>query len=65
MFKTKIRKECSSAAITLSSEMLTVLGVKEGDTVCVTRSNDNSLKIHAHDPLVIGALEEAEVVMDR
>lgn len=33
MCKTTIRKDGNSAAITLSSEMLDVLGVKEGDTV--------------------------------
>ena len=64
MFKTKIRKEGNSAAITMSSEMLTVLGVKEGDAVYVTRSGDNGLKMHAHDPAVLEALAEAEVVMD-
>ena len=64
MFKTKIRKEGNSAAITMSSELLAVLGVKEGDTVYVTRSDDNGLKIYAHDPAVLEALAEAEVVMD-
>ena len=64
MFKTKIRKEGNSAVITLSSEMLAVLGVNEGDTVYVTRSDDNGLKIHAHDPAVLEALAAAEVVMD-
>ena len=64
MFKTKIRKEGNSAVITLSSAMLAVLGVKEGDTVYVTRSGDNGLKMHAHDPAVLEALAEAEVVMD-
>ena len=63
MFKTKIRKEGNSAVITLSSEMLAVLGVAEGDTVYVTPSEDNGLKIHAHDPAVLEALEAAEVVM--
>ena len=64
MFKTKIRIGGNSAAIIMSSEMLAVLGVKEGDTVYVTRSGDNGLKIHAHEPAVPGALSEAEVVMD-
>ena len=63
MFKTKIRKEGNSAVITLSSEMLAVLGAKEGDTVYVMLLDDNSLKIHAHDPAVLEALEAAEVVM--
>ena len=44
--------------------MLAVLGVKEGDTVYVMRSDDNSLKIQAHDPAVREAWEAAEVVMD-
>ena len=64
MFKTKIRKEGNSAVITLSSEMLAVLGVAEGDTVYVMLSDDNSLKIHAHDPAVLEALEAADMVMD-
>ena len=64
MFKTKIRKEGNSAAIKISAGMLAVLGVNEGDTVYVTRSDDNGLKIHAHDPAVLEALAEAEVVMD-
>ena len=64
MFKTKIRKEGNSAVITLSSVMLAVLGAKEGDTVYVMLLDDNSLKIHAHDPAVLEALEAAEVVMD-
>ena len=64
MFKTKIRKEGNSAVITLSSEMLAVLGVAEGDTVYVTSSDQNGLKIHAQDPTVQEALEAAELVMD-
>jgi antitoxin ChpS len=64
MFKTKIRKEGNAAVITLSSEMLAVLGVVEGDTVYVTPSDHNGLKIHAHDPKVLEALDAAEVVMD-
>lgn len=64
MFKTKIRKEGNSAVITLSSEMLAVLGVAEGDTVYVTPSDHNALNIHAHDPKVLKALDAAEVVMD-
>lgn len=64
MFKTKICKKGKSAAIKISAEMLAVLGVKEGDTVYVTQSDDNGLKIYAHDPAVLEALSEAEVVMD-
>ena len=64
MFKTKIRKEGNSAVITLSSEMLAVLGVAEGDTVYVTPSDQNGLKIHAYDLTVQEALEAAEGIMD-
>ena len=64
MFKTKIRKEGNSAVITLSSEMLAVLGVAEGDTVYVTPSDHNGLNIHAHDPAVLEALAADEVVLD-
>ena len=44
--------------------MLAVLGVAEGDTVYVTPSDQNGLKIHAKDPTVQEALEAAELVMD-
>ncbi|MDG2404133.1 MAG: transcriptional regulator/antitoxin MazE [Paracoccaceae bacterium] len=64
MFQTKVRKVGNSSVVTMSSEMLAALDVKDGDTVYVTRSDDNGLKISAHDPQVVAALEAAEVVMD-
>jgi len=64
MFKTKIRKVGNSSVVTISAEMLAALDVKEGDTVYVTRSDDNGLKIQAHDPALFVALEAAEEVMD-
>ena len=64
MFKTKIRKEGNSAVITLSFEMLAVLGVAKGDTVYVTPSDQNGLKIQAYDPTVQEALQAAEGIMD-
>ena len=64
MVKTKIRKEGNSAAITISGEMLAVLGANGGNTVYVMRSDDNGLKINAHDPAVLDGLAEAEVIMD-
>ena len=64
MFKARVRKDGNFAVITLSSEMLVVLGVAEGDTVYVTPSDHNGLNIHAHDPAVLEALEAAEVVTD-
>ena len=64
MFKTKVRKVGNSSVVTMSSEMLAALDVKDGDTVYVTRSDDKGLKISAHDPDVVAALEAAERVMD-
>jgi antitoxin ChpS len=64
MFQTKVRKVGNSSVMTMSSEMLSALDVKDGDTVYVTRSDDNGLKISAHDPQVVAALEAAERVMD-
>ena len=64
MFQTKIRKVGNSSVVTMSSEMLSALDVKDGDTVYVTRSDDNGLKISAHDPQVVAAIEAAERVMD-
>ena len=64
MFQTKVRKVGNSSVVTMTSEMLAALDVKDGDTVYVTRSDDSGLKISAHDPQVVGALEAAERVMD-
>ena len=64
MFQTKVRKVGNSSVVTMSSEMLATLDVKDGDTVYVTRSDDSGLKISAHDPDVVEALEAAERVMD-
>jgi putative addiction module antidote len=64
MFQTKVRKVGNSSVVTMSSEMLAALDVKDGDTVYVTRSDDSGLKISAHDPQVVVALEAAERVMD-
>jgi len=64
MFQTKIRKVGNSSVVTISAEMLAALDVKDGDTVYVTRSDDNGLKIQAHDPELLAALAAAEEVMD-
>ena len=64
MFQTKVRKVGNSSVVTMSSEMLAALDVKDGDTVYVTRSDDSGLKSSAHDPQVVAALEAAERVMD-
>jgi len=64
MFQTKVRKVGNSSVVTMSSEMLSALDVKDGDTVYVTRSDDSGLKISAHNPQVVAVLEAAERVMD-
>ena len=53
-------KELESYTVVIGS----VVSVKDGDTVYVTRSDDNGLKIQAHDPAVLEALAAAEEVMD-
>jgi putative addiction module antidote len=45
MFQTKIRKVGNSSVVTLTAEMLAALDAKEGDTVYVTHSDDNGLKL--------------------
>lgn len=64
MIETKIRKVGNSAVMTLTTEMLTMLDAKEGDTLFVVRTDDGALKILAHDPSVAAALAAAETVMD-
>ncbi|MCL1629261.1 MULTISPECIES: transcriptional regulator/antitoxin MazE [Roseinatronobacter] len=64
MIETKIRKVGNSAVMTLTTEMLTLLDAKEGDTLFVLRGDDGSLKITLHDPALAEALAAAEIVMD-
>ena len=64
MIETKIRKVGNSAVITLTTEMLTILDVKEGDTLFVLRGDDGSLRLVAHDPSLADSLAAAEHVMD-
>ena len=64
MIETKIRKVGNSAVITLTTEMLTILDAKEGDTLFVLRGDDGSLRLLAHDPSLADALAAAEHVMD-
>lgn len=64
MIETRVRKVGNSAVMTLTSEMLAILDVKEGDPLYVVRGDDGGLRILAHDPEVVAALRAAEVVMD-
>ncbi|MBP7001456.1 transcriptional regulator/antitoxin MazE [Amaricoccus sp.] len=64
MIETKVRKVGNSAVMTLTSEMLAILDVKEGDALFVARSDDGGLRVFAHDPDLVAALRAAEIVMD-
>ncbi len=50
--------------MTLTTEMLTILDAKEGDTLIVVRGDDGSLRIMAHEPALAEILAAAEIVMD-
>jgi antitoxin ChpS len=64
MIETKVRRVGNSAVMTLTTEMLAMLDVKEGDSLYVVRGDDGSLRVMAHDPDVVAALAAAEIVMD-
>ena len=64
MIKTKIRKVGNSFVVELTTVMVAALGAKEGDTVYVTHSNENGLKLQTHDPELLATLKAAEDVMD-
>lgn len=64
MIETRVRKVGNSAVMTLTTEMLAILDVKEGDALYVLRGDDGSLRVMAHDPALAAALAAAEVVMD-
>ncbi|MDR5655251.1 transcriptional regulator/antitoxin MazE [Xinfangfangia sp. LG-4] len=50
--------------MTLTTEMLTLLDAKEGDTLFVVRTDDGGLKLMTEDPALKQALAAAEIVMD-
>jgi hypothetical protein len=54
----------NSSIDTIIGEMLAALDIKEGDTVLVTSSDDNGLKIQAYDPELFGVLAVSEEIMD-
>ena len=64
MIETRIRKIGDLTVMTLTAEMLTILGAKDGDTLFVVRVDDDSLKIMPHDPADTEALAVAEIVMN-
>lgn len=64
MFETKIRKVGNSAVVTLSSEILSAMDVKEGDTVFIARSDDGGVRLLPYNPELAEALAAAEIVMD-
>ena len=64
MFETKIRKVGNSAVVTLSSEVLAAMDVKEGDSVFLSRGDDGGMRILPHDPDLAAALAAAQDVMD-
>jgi antitoxin ChpS len=64
MFKTKIRKVGNAFVVELTAVMLAALGAKEGDTVYVTHSDENGLKLQTRDPELLATLKAAEDVMD-
>ena len=64
MFETKIRKVGNSAVVTLSSDILSAMDVKEGDTVFLSRTDDCGIRLLPYDPELSAALEAAEEVMD-
>ena len=64
MIEVKIRKVGNSAVMTLNTEMLALLDVKEGDTLYAVRTDDGGLKLMSENPDLLAALEAAETVMD-
>ena len=64
MFKTKIRKVGNAFVVEFTAVMLAALGAKEGDTVYVTHSDENGLKLQTLDPELLATLKAAEDVMD-
>lgn len=64
MIETKIRKVGNSSVMTLTTEMLTLLDAKAGDTIYIVRTDDGALKLMAEDPGLKAALAAAESVMD-
>lgn len=63
--QSKIRKIGNSYGIVLPREALDSMMVKEGDTVYMTRSPENGLKLTARDQEFARTMEIAEDLMSR
>jgi antitoxin ChpS len=63
ILKTRVRKAGISTVMTLTSELLAILHVKEGDILYLVRDH-GGLQVLAHDPDAIAALRSTETVMD-
>ncbi len=61
----KLRKVGNSVGVVLPKEALAHLNVREGDTLCVTDSNDGSLRLTPTKPEVVAQLEVAKDVLRR
>lgn len=64
MFKTKISKVGDETVLTLTPEMLALLGAELGDRIYVLRGDDGRLQLISKSSDVADGLEAGEVVMD-
>ena len=61
----KVRKVGNSLGVVLPKEALTRLNVDEGDSLCLTKAGDGSLRLTATRPEVVEQLKAAQDIIRR
>ena len=64
MLETTLETIDDETVVLLTPEMLSHLGLQQGDSVFIELSGDRSLQIHAPDSAVAKAIRASEKVMD-
>ena len=63
MHRLKIRAVGSSSGAVFPKDLLAELGVRQGDTLFVTKAPDGSVRITPYDPVFKRQMEAAEEIM--
>ena len=61
----KLRKLGNSVGVVLPQKLLNSMQLKEGDTIHVTESSDQSIRLSRFDPEFATTVQHAESIMDR
>jgi putative addiction module antidote len=61
----KLRKLGNSVGVVLPQKLLNSMQLKEGDTIHVTESSEQSFRVSKYDPQFASVVQRAESIMER